>query len=96
VTDDASWMVTDNPMSDEALREHLLYWSKKTVAERLAEAHVLNRRMLAMRGIDLDAPQRDWTARRVPREPPATARERMAERRKHLADARALEMLSEL
>ena len=47
--------------------EQMLYWSRKSVAERLAGATDLTRRMVAMRGIDLDERKTDFTARRVSR-----------------------------
>ena len=49
----------------EARMEQRLYWSGKSVAERLAAMTELTRRMYRMRGIDLDEFQTDVTARRV-------------------------------
>jgi hypothetical protein len=47
--------------------EHLLYWSRKSIPERLAAATALTRRMYRMRGIDLDELKADLTPRRVRR-----------------------------
>ena len=38
----------------QARMEHLLFWSRKSVAERLAAAQALTERMYLMRGINLD------------------------------------------
>jgi hypothetical protein len=51
----------------EARMEQLLYWSRKSVAERLAAATELTRRMYRMRGIDIDERKADFTPRRVRR-----------------------------
>ena len=52
---------------DEARREQHLYWSRKSVAERLAAMTELTRRMYRMRGIDIDERKANFTARRVRR-----------------------------
>lgn len=52
---------------EQARLEHLLYWSRKTVAERLEASEALTRRLYQMRGIDLDDGKADLTARRVRR-----------------------------
>lgn len=52
---------------EEARREQHLYWSRKSVAERLAAMTELTRRMYRMRGIDIDERKADFTARRVRR-----------------------------
>jgi hypothetical protein len=52
---------------EEGRREQRLYWSSKTVAERLAAMTELTRRMYAMRGIDLDEFKTDLSPRRVRR-----------------------------
>jgi hypothetical protein len=52
---------------EEARREQHLYWSRKSVAERLAAMTELTRRMYRMRGIDIDERKADLTARRVRR-----------------------------
>jgi hypothetical protein len=51
----------------EARTEQRLYWSRKTVAERLAAATELTRRMYRMRGIDLDERKADFTPSHVRR-----------------------------
>jgi len=52
---------------DEARREQRLYWSGKSVAERLAAMTELTRRMYRMQGIDIDEYKADFTPRRVRR-----------------------------
>jgi hypothetical protein len=51
----------------EARMEQILYWSRKTVPERLAAATELTRSMYRMRGIDLDERKADFTPSRVRR-----------------------------
>jgi hypothetical protein len=51
----------------EARLEQLLYWSRKTIPERLAAMTALTKRMYRMRGIDIDEQQTDLTPRRVAR-----------------------------
>jgi hypothetical protein len=51
----------------QARMEHLLYWSRKSISERLAAATTLTQRMYRMRGIDLDELKADLTPRRVRR-----------------------------
>jgi hypothetical protein len=52
---------------DEARAEQRLYWSRKSIPERLAAMTELNRRMYAMRGIDIDALKSALTPRFVRR-----------------------------
>ena len=52
---------------DQARAELHLYWSRKSIPERLAAMTALNERMYKMRGIELDDRKNDWTARRVSR-----------------------------
>ncbi len=52
---------------EQARQEQALYWSTKTIPERLVAMTALNKRMAAMRGIDLDALPQDLTPRRVRR-----------------------------
>jgi len=47
--------------------EQRMYWSQKTVTERLAAATELTRRMYRMRGIDIDERKADFTPSRVRR-----------------------------
>jgi hypothetical protein len=55
-------------LSHEAARmEQRLYWSQKSVQERLAAMTELTRRMYRMRGIDIDERKTDFTPRRVHR-----------------------------
>jgi hypothetical protein len=53
---------------DEARMEQHLYWSRKSVPERLAAATELTRRLYSIRGIDLDERKADFTPSRVPRQ----------------------------
>ena len=52
---------------EQAREEQRAYWSGKSVAERLAAMTELNRRMYAMRGIDVDERKTDFTPRWVRR-----------------------------
>jgi hypothetical protein len=47
--------------------EQLIYWSGKSIPERLAAMTALTRRMHKMRGIVLDERNADFTPRRVRR-----------------------------
>ncbi len=49
-----------------AMEQHL-YWSRKSIPERLAGATELTKRLYKMRGIDLDEQTTDLTPRRVSR-----------------------------
>jgi hypothetical protein len=51
----------------EARREQRLYWSRKSIPERLAAMTELTRRMYKMRGIDIDESKADFTPSRVRR-----------------------------
>jgi hypothetical protein len=51
----------------QARLEQLLYWSRKSVPERLAAATELTRRMYKMRGIDINERKTDFTPSRVRR-----------------------------
>ncbi len=52
---------------EQASAEQRLYWSRKSIPERLAAMTALNERMLRMRGIDPDELKADLTPRRVRR-----------------------------
>ena len=52
---------------EEARMEQLLYWSTKSVSERLAAMTELTRRMYRMRGIDIDERKADFTPSRIRR-----------------------------
>jgi hypothetical protein len=63
-------MIYDSPRKltkVEARIEQVLYWSKKSIPERLAAATALTRRMYQMRGIDIDERKTDLTPSRVSR-----------------------------
>jgi hypothetical protein len=47
--------------------EQRLYWSRKSIPERLVAMTELTRRMYKMRGIDLDERKADFTVSRVRR-----------------------------
>jgi hypothetical protein len=65
---DGAWPSGPRKLSHDAARmEQHLYWSGKSVAERLAAATELTRRMYKMRGIDLDERKADFTPSRVRR-----------------------------
>ncbi len=51
----------------DARMEQLLYWSRKSIPERLAAATALTRRLYEMRGIPYDEPEADFTPSRVRR-----------------------------
>ena len=51
----------------QARMEQRLYWSRKSIPERLAAMTALTRRLYAMRGIHLDEQTADLTPRRVRR-----------------------------
>ena len=52
---------------EEGKMEQRLYWSRKSIPERLAAMTELTRRMYKMRGIDLDERKADFTVSRVRR-----------------------------
>jgi hypothetical protein len=51
----------------QARMEQLLYWSRRSIPERLAAATALTRQAYRMRGIDLDEHKADFTPSRVRR-----------------------------
>jgi hypothetical protein len=51
----------------QARMEQHLYWSRKSIPERLAAATALTRRMYRMRGIEIDERKTDFTPSRVRR-----------------------------
>lgn len=52
---------------EQGRAEQRLYWSTKSISERLAAMTALNKRMREMRGIFLDESKADWNARWVRR-----------------------------
>jgi hypothetical protein len=50
---------------DAARQEQRVYWSGKSIAERLAAMTELTERLYRMRGIDIDQRKTDFTPRRV-------------------------------
>lgn len=51
----------------QARMEQHLYWSRKSVAERLAACTELTRRLCRMRGVNLDERKADFAPRRIRR-----------------------------
>jgi hypothetical protein len=51
----------------QARLEHLLYWSQKSIPERLTAMTALTKRLYKMRGIDIDEQEADLSPRRVSR-----------------------------
>ena len=68
-------MTTDESMAprklthEQARMEQHLYWSKKTMTERLAAMTALTNRLYRMRGIEIDERKTDFTPSRVSRRP---------------------------
>lgn len=52
---------------EQARTEQRLYWSRKSIAERLAAATALTERLYKMRGIDINERKTDFTPSRVRR-----------------------------
>jgi hypothetical protein len=71
----------------QARMEQLLYWSRKSIPERLAAATALTARMYSMRGVDINDFETDFTPRRVHR------MSTQAGRMRHLADAEELALI---
>jgi hypothetical protein len=67
MTEDAASFAPRKLTRPEARMEHLLYWSRKSIPERLAAATALTKRMYEMRGIYIDEQEADFTPRRVRR-----------------------------
>ena len=56
-------------LSHEAARtEQRVYWSRKSIPERLAAATALTRRLYEMRGLAYDEQQADFTPSRIRRQ----------------------------
>ena len=67
MTEDQEWPAPRKLTHEQARAEQRLYWSRRTVAERLAGSWELTRRMYMMRGIDLDESKTDFTPCRISR-----------------------------
>ena len=52
---------------EQGKMEQRLYWSRKSIPERLAAATALTKRLYKMRGVDLDEFKTDFTPRRISR-----------------------------
>jgi hypothetical protein len=66
-TDGASFSAPRKLNHHEARMEQLVYWSTKSIPERLAAMTALTRRMVEMRGKSYDELQADFTPSRVRR-----------------------------
>jgi hypothetical protein len=67
-TTDGAWLSGPRKLShEEARMEQLVYWSRKSIPERLEAAAALTRRMKQMRGIPYDEQETDLTPSRVRR-----------------------------
>jgi hypothetical protein len=67
MTEDPTTLAPRKLTRDQARMEQHLYWSRKTIPERLAAATALNERMYKMRGIDINERKADFTPSRVRR-----------------------------
>ena len=65
--EDAEGLTPRKLTHEQARAEQRLYWSKKSIPERLAAMTALNKRMREMRGIFLDESKPDWNPRWVRR-----------------------------
>jgi hypothetical protein len=71
MNEDPAWIA--NPLAprklthEQARTEQRLYWSGKSMAERLTAMTELTKRLYQMRGINLDERKADFTPRRVRR-----------------------------
>jgi hypothetical protein len=67
-TTEGAQLFAPRKLSHVAARtEQRIYWSRKSIPERLAAATELTRRMYRMRGIDIDERKADFTPGRVRR-----------------------------
>jgi hypothetical protein len=62
-----SWGQVRKLTREQARLEQHLYWSRKSIPERLAAATELTQRLYRMRGINLDESKADFTPVRVRR-----------------------------
>ena len=67
MSEDTSHLVPRKLTHEEARMEQRLYWSRKSMPERLAAMTALTKRMNEMRGIFIDEQNPDLTPRRVRR-----------------------------
>ena len=85
MSEDTSHLVLRKLTHEEARMEQRLYWSRKSMPERLAAMTALTKRMNEMRGIFIDEQNPDLTPRRVRRGP--IDNQRQVGRWRDLADA---------
>ena len=52
---------------EQARMEQLIYWSRKSIPERLAGMTALTKRLHHMRGVEVDGLGADFNPRRIPR-----------------------------
>jgi hypothetical protein len=67
MTEDPTLFAPRKLSHPQARMEQRLYWSRKSIPERLAAATALTRRLYQMRGISIDEQQADFTPGRVRR-----------------------------
>jgi hypothetical protein len=69
MTNDDPFLAPRKLTHEQARMEQLLYWSKKTIPERLAACAALTRQLYEMRGIEIDEREADFTPSRISRRP---------------------------
>ena len=67
MSEDTSYLAPRKLTHQQARMEQLLYWSRKSIPERLKVMTALTRRMNRLRGIFIDEQNPDFTPRRVRR-----------------------------
>jgi hypothetical protein len=67
MSEDMGYLAPRKLTHQQARMEQHLYWSRKSMPERLAAMTALTKRMNAMRGIFIDEQNPDLTPRRVRR-----------------------------
>ena len=67
MSEDTSYLAPRKLTHQQARMEQLLYWSRKSIPERLKVMTALTRRMNRLRGIFIDEQNPDLTPRRVRR-----------------------------
>jgi hypothetical protein len=87
MSEDMSYLAPRKLTHEQARMEQHLYWSRKSMPERLAAMTALTKRMREIRGIFIDEDKPDFTLSRVRR------RQGQAERLRHLADAEELALI---
>jgi len=60
MSEDAEALKPRKPTREQAKIEQRLYWSQKSIPERLAAMTALNKRMREVRGVFIDEDKPDW------------------------------------